>query len=241
MKMSESKNEIFKALNSFRTKLKQPKKDKTNPFFKSNYVDLSGVTKAIDEALEDTGLAFFQNPVKLETPNQVGIETIITHSSGQFIEFDPFVVPVGGKHDAQAFGSAKTYASRYSLATAFGVTDSVDDDGNSASANSQPSRQGNYANRPRQTRTSTTTKVPTAQQLQEAKQKAEAEKARNKIKLMAREFDKATGTKPGTTLQMACEIKNVDIKTNSMAELTKVGKYLKEKLDERSNEGVEND
>lgn len=224
MKMSESKNEIFKALNSFRTKLKQPKKDKTNPFFKSNYVDLSGVTKAIDEALEDTGLAFFQNPVKSETPNQVGIETIITHSSGQFIEFDPFVVPVGGKHDAQAFGSAKTYASRYSLATAFGVTDGVDDDGNAT----QPT---NQRQAPQNIKKSN----------QELKQKAEAEKARNKIKLMAREFDKATGTKPGTTLQMACEIKNVDIKTNSMAELTKVGKYLKEKLDERSNEGVEND
>lgn len=224
MKMSESKNEIFKALNSFRTKLKQPKKDKTNPFFKSNYVDLSGVTKAIDEALEDTGLAFFQNPVNSETPNQVGIETIITHSSGQFIEFDPFVVPVGGKHDAQAFGSAKTYASRYSLATAFGVTDGVDDDGNAT----QPT---NQRQAPQNIKKSN----------QELKQKAEAEKARNKIKLMAREFDKATGTKPGTTLQMACEIKNVDIKTNSMAELTKVGKYLKEKLDERSNEGVEND
>ena len=225
MEMSESKNEIFKALNSFRTKLKQPKKDKTNPFFKSNYVDLSGVTKAIDEALEDTGLAFFQNPVKTETPNQVGIETIITHSSGQFIEFDPFVVPVGGKHDAQAFGSAKTYASRYSLATAFGVTDSVDDDGNATQPTNQ--RQAKPQNIKKQN--------------QESKQKAEAEKARNKIKLMAHEFDKATGTKPGTTLQMVCEIKNVDIKTNSMAELTKVGKYLKEKLDERSNEGVEND
>ena len=223
--MSDSKNEIFKALNSFRTKLKQPKKDKTNPFFKSNYVDLSGVTKAIDEALEDTGLAFFQNPVKTETPNQVGIETIITHSSGQFIEFDPFVVPVGGKHDAQAFGSAKTYASRYSLATAFGVTDSVDDDGNATQPTNQ--RQAKPQNIKKQN--------------QESKQKVEAEKARNKIKLMAREFDKATGTKPGTTLQMVCEIKNVDIKTNSMAELTKVGKYLKEKLDERSNEGVEND
>ena len=224
MKMSESKNEIFKALNSFRTKLKQPKKDKTNPFFKSNYVDLSGVTKAIDEALEDTGLAFFQNPVKSETPNQVGIETIITHSSGQFIEFDPFVVPAGGKHDAQAFGSAKTYASRYSLATAFGVTDGVDDDGNATQT-------ANQRQAPQNIKKSN----------QELKQKAEAEKARNKIKLMALEFDKATGTKPGTTLQMACEIKNVDIKTNSMAELTKVGKYLKEKLDERSNEGVEND
>ena len=205
--------------------MKQPKKDKTNPFFKSNYVDLSGVTKAIDEALEDTGLAFFQNPVKTETPNQVGIETIITHSSGQFIEFDPFVVPVGGKHDAQAFGSAKTYASRYSLATAFGVTDSVDDDGNATQPTNQ--RQAKPQNIKKQN--------------QESKQKVEAEKARNKIKLMAREFDKATGTKPGTTLQMVCEIKNVDIKTNSMAELTKVGKYLKEKLDERSNEGVEND
>ena len=224
MEMSNEKNEIFKALNNFRTKLKQPKKDKDNPFFRSTYVDLSGVTKAIDEALEDTGLAFFQNPVNSETPNQVGIETIITHSSGQFIEFDPFVVPVGGKHDAQAFGSAKTYASRYSLATAFGVTDGVDDDGNAT----QPT---NQRQAPQNIKKSN----------QELKQKAEAEKARNKIKLMAREFDKATGTKPGTTLQMACEIKNVDIKTNSMAELTKVGKYLKEKLDERSNEGVEND
>lgn len=220
MEMSNEKDEIFKALNNFRTKLKQPKKDKTNPFFKSNYVDLSGVTKAVDEALEDTGLAFFQNPVKSETPNQVGIETIITHSSGQFIEFDPFVVPVGGKHDAQAFGSAKTYASRYSLATAFGVTDSVDDDGNA---------------------TQTAKPQNIKKQNQESKQKVEAEKARNKIKLMAREFDKATGTKPGTTLQMVCEIKNVDIKTNSMTELTKVGKYLKEKLDEKSNEGVAND
>lgn len=226
MEMSESKNEIFKALNIFRTKLKQPKKDKTNPFFKSNYVDLSGVTKAVDEALEDTGLAFFQNPVKSETPNQVGIKTIITHSSGQFIEFDPFVVPVGGKHDAQAFGSAKTYASRYSLATAFGVTDSVDDDGNATQlTKNNNQRQPQNIKKPNQ----------------ESKQKVEAEKARKKIKLMAREFDKVTGTKPGTTLQMVCEIKNVDIKTNSMTELTKVGKYLKEKLDEKSNEGVAND
>lgn len=227
MEMSNEKDEIFKALNNFRTKLKQPKKDKPNPFFKSDYVDLSGVTKAVDEALKDTGLAFFQNPVKSETPNQVGIETIITHSSGQFIEFDPFVVPVGGKHDAQAFGSAKTYASRYSLATAFGVTDSVDDDGNAT----QPTNQ-------RQIKPQNIKK-----QNQESKQKVKDEKtkverARNKIKLMAREFDKATGTKPGTTLQMACEIKNVDIKTNSMTELTKVGEYLKEKL---GNEGVAND
>ncbi|POH13404.1 hypothetical protein BGL41_04590 [Fructilactobacillus sanfranciscensis] len=226
MEMSNEKNEIFKALNNFRTKLKQPKKDKTNPFFRSTYVDLSGVTKAVDEALKDTGLAFFQNPVKSEIPNQVGIKTIITHSSGQFIEFDPFVVPVGGKHDAQAFGSAKTYASRYSLATAFGVTDSVDDDGNATKTTKN--------NNQRQTQS-------IKKQNQESEQKEKVERARNKIKSMAREFDKVTGTKPGATLQMVCEIKNVDIKTNSMTELTKVGEYLKEKLDEKSNEGVAND
>lgn len=217
MEMSNEKNEIFKALNNFRTKLKQPKKDKDNPFFRSTYVDLSGVTKAIDEALEDTGLAFFQNPVNSETPNQVGIETIITHSSGQFIEFDPFVVPVGGKHDAQAFGSAKTYASRYSLATAFGVTDSVDDDGNSASTNSQPSRQGNYTNRPRQTRTSTTTKVPTAQELQEAKTTIAKKEA---------ELDKLSNLTAGTTTSRVIERYGYDVDTAGAAMIKKVNSFL---------------
>ncbi|POH18619.1 ERF family protein [Fructilactobacillus sanfranciscensis] len=217
MEMSNEKDKLFNALNNFRTKLKQPKKDKTNPFFKSNYVDLSGVTKAVDEALEDTGLAFFQNPVKSETPNQVGIKTIITHSSGQFIEFDPFVVPVGGKHDAQAFGSAKTYASRYSLATAFGVTDSVDDDGNSASNNSQPSRQGNYANRPRQTRTSTTTKVPTAQQLQEAKTTIAEKEA---------ELDKLSNLTAGNTNSRVIERYGYNVDTADAEMIKKVNSFL---------------
>ena len=223
MEMSESKNEIFKALNNFRTKLKQPKKDKDNPFFRSTYVDLSGVTKAIDEALEDTGLAFFQNPVKSETPNQVGIETIITHSSGQFIEFDPFVVPVGGKHDAQAFGSAKTYASRYSLATAFGVTDSVDDDGNSASTNSQPSRQGNYTNRPRQTRTSTTTKVPTAQQFPTAQQLQEA---KTTIAEKEAELDKLSNLTAGTTTSRVIERYGYNVDTADAEMMKKVNSFL---------------
>lgn len=224
MEMSNEKNEIFKALNNFRTKLKQPKKDKDNPFFRSTYVDLSGVTKAIDEALEDTGLAFFQNPVKSETPNQVGIETIITHSSGQFIEFDPFVVPVGGKHDAQAFGSAKTYASRYSLATAFGVTDSVDDDGNSASTNSQPSRQGNYTNRPRQTRTSTTTKVPTAQELQEAKTTIAKKEA---------ELDKLSNLTAGATTSRVIKRYGYDVDTADAAMIKKVNSFLNTEINKQ--------
>ncbi|MCT2883007.1 ERF family protein, partial [Lentilactobacillus buchneri] len=46
-------------------------------------------------------------------------------------QFDPLNVPVG-KNDAQAFGSAETYARRYTLSAVFGVTSDVDDDGNSA-------------------------------------------------------------------------------------------------------------
>ncbi|MCT2882993.1 ERF family protein, partial [Lentilactobacillus buchneri] len=46
-------------------------------------------------------------------------------------QFDPLNVPVG-KNDAQAFGSAETYARRYTLSAVFGVTSDVDDDGNQA-------------------------------------------------------------------------------------------------------------
>lgn len=244
MEMSEEKNEIFKGLNIFRKKLKQPVKDKTNPFFRSTYVDLSGVTKSIDEALDGTGLAYFQNPVANAPTNSVGVETIITHESGQYIKCDPFIAPVmpnkKGNRTAQEFGSAKTYASRYSLASAFGISDGVDDDGNSASTNSQSSGKGNYANRPHQNIGSNNNQKPNQSQKsnQASKQENTIVNARNKIKLMAIEFDKETGTKPGTTLQMACELQNVDINTNNMAELTKVGKYLKEKLDGQKKEGL---
>ncbi|MCT3557248.1 single-stranded DNA-binding protein [Lentilactobacillus buchneri] len=128
MKTSESISEIAKGLNEVRKNIKQPEKSANNPFFKSKYVMLEGVVDAIDKALPK-GFTYTQEVTS--DGNQISVSTILLHESGQYIQFDPLNVPVT-KNDAQAFGSAETYARRYTLSAVFGVTSDVDDDGNSA-------------------------------------------------------------------------------------------------------------
>jgi hypothetical protein len=59
------------------------------------------------------------------------VETTFIHESGEVMESGLFHVPAS-KHDAMGFGSALTYARRYSLMTACGIS-SEDDDGVAAS------------------------------------------------------------------------------------------------------------
>lgn len=130
MNKSESIAEIAKALSSFQGEVKQPLKDKDNPFFKSKYVPLENVVEAITEISAKHGLSFLQYPVNQES--RVGIITILMHSSGEFIETEPiFATPA--KQDAQATGSVITYLKRYALSAVFGITSDQDDDGNNAS------------------------------------------------------------------------------------------------------------
>lgn len=104
------------------------KKDSANPFFKSRYADLSSVDAAIGPVAAKYGLAYLQ--VSHERENAAAIETIIVHESGESYACGVVAVPVS-KADAQGFGSAMTYARRYSLSAAFGVCPE-DDDGNAA-------------------------------------------------------------------------------------------------------------
>ena len=105
-------------------------KDKTNPAFKSKYADLGSVMEAIKPALVKQGLFFSQTTH--EQPGGVCIETVLHHESGEQMSFGKLFVPAS-KQDAQGYGSALTYARRYSLMTAFGVAPE-DDDGNAAVA-----------------------------------------------------------------------------------------------------------
>jgi hypothetical protein len=104
------------------------KKDSNNPFFKSKYADLKSVDAAISGPAADNGLAYVQ--VSHNLPDHAAIETVIIHSSGETMSCGIVAVPVS-KDDAQGFGSAMTYARRYSLSAAFGVCPE-DDDGNAA-------------------------------------------------------------------------------------------------------------
>lgn len=111
-------------------------KSANNPHFKSKYADLGAVIDAIKPALVEQGLFFTQQPAQCD--GGVAVETVLRHASGEAISLGTVVVPVN-KNDAQAYGSALTYARRYGLVTAFGVP-TEDDDGNAAVAGGQSSK-----------------------------------------------------------------------------------------------------
>jgi hypothetical protein len=134
MKMSESIANISKALASFQKEVKQPVKDGTNPHFKSKYITLDGTVKAIHDCAPNHGLSYTQMPITTE--NGVGVVTLIMHESGEFIQFEPFTLPME-KKTAQGAGSGITYAKRYALSAAFGIVSDLDDDGNEATANAK--------------------------------------------------------------------------------------------------------
>lgn len=137
---SENLDKLFKGMNAFRSQLKQPIKDAENPFFKSNYVTLEGVQNAIDAGIKGTGLAYTQI-VKNDDNGNVGVETIITHESGQYLTTGVLALRPE-KATPQGYGSTITYAKRYQLASAFGVSSDIDDDGNAGSFKTQA--KGNY-------------------------------------------------------------------------------------------------
>lgn len=116
------------ALVKAQSEMSGAKKDKANPFFKSKYADLASVDEAIGAVASKHGLGYIQ--IAHERENAAAIETIIIHESGEAYSCGIVSCPVS-KADAQGYGSATTYARRYSLSAAFGVCPE-DDDGNAA-------------------------------------------------------------------------------------------------------------
>jgi hypothetical protein len=100
-----------------------------NPHFKSKYVDLAGCVEAVIDSLNSNGIALIQRTTEDQTG--VTVETVFLHESGEMLECGKLHVPAS-KQDAQGFGSALTYARRYSLMSACGIAPE-DDDGNAAS------------------------------------------------------------------------------------------------------------
>lgn len=139
MKTSESIAEINKALVGFHNDIKQPLKDKANPFFKSKYVPLENIAEVIDEVAPKHGLAYLQEAFTTDT-GQTGVVTRLVHESGEFYETEPLVLNAD-KNNAQGQGSVITYARRYQLASLFGITSDEDDDGNKASENAPSYKQ----------------------------------------------------------------------------------------------------
>jgi len=109
-------------------------KTSTNPHFRSKYVDLAGCIEAVVDALNAAGIALIQRTS--EDSTGVTVETVFVHESGEMMECGKLHVPAS-KQDAQGYGSALTYARRYSLMAAAGIAPE-DDDGNAASKTPAP-------------------------------------------------------------------------------------------------------
>lgn len=101
-------------------------KTSTNPHFKSKYADLAACVEAVIDSLNANGIGLVQKNHESETG--VIVETIFVHESGEQMDGGRLYVPAS-KHDPQGYGSALSYARRYSLMAACGIAPE-DDDGN---------------------------------------------------------------------------------------------------------------
>lgn len=126
--MSDFDN-LYEALAETQNNIEQPKKDASNPMFKSSYVTLDAVINAIVKARKASGAKFFFTNV---VQDGVMITRIIGYGETLDLAGSKVANDLGnrGTNSAQAEGSALTYARRYSLSMAFGIASDVDDDGN---------------------------------------------------------------------------------------------------------------
>jgi hypothetical protein len=109
-------------------------KTATNPHFRTKYADLSACVEAVIDALNENGIALIQKNHLDETG--VTVETVFVHESGETLDCGKLHVPAA-KSDPQGYGSALTYARRYSLMAACGIAPE-DDDGNAAQRKPEP-------------------------------------------------------------------------------------------------------
>ena len=130
MSMSPTIGKLAGALSKAQGSISTALKNKENLFLKSSYSTLTAVWDACRDALVANELSVVQNPQFEGT--QLVLETILMHSSGEFIISK---LPLSPKDKtSQAQGSAITYARRYALASMVGIcpheNSPEEDDGN---------------------------------------------------------------------------------------------------------------
>jgi len=103
-------------------------KSSTNPHFRSKYADLAACIEAVIGSLNNQGIYLMQ--LTEEHEGGVKVSTVFIHESGEQMSGGSLFMPAT-KQDAQGFGSALSYARRYSLMAACGIAPE-DDDGNQA-------------------------------------------------------------------------------------------------------------
>lgn len=118
--MKEIAAALVKAQKAFGPALKTS----TNPHFRNKYAALDACIEAVIDALNDNGIMLMQQTSLCE--DGVIVETLFIHESGEMMGGGKLHVPAA-KQDPQGYGSALTYAKRYSLQSACGIAPEDDD------------------------------------------------------------------------------------------------------------------
>lgn len=127
-------SKLAEALAKAQAEFQPAEKDKVNPHFGSRFASLGSITKATRAALTKNGLAVSQHPGRTQTG--VTCESVLRHPGGETLSATA-EVPFASVN-AQAYGSALTYARRYSYAALLQIEIDEDDDANAASAPPMP-------------------------------------------------------------------------------------------------------
>lgn len=120
--------DIAAALAKAQSNMQNATLNKVNPHFKSKYADLAAIRDAAIPALAAEGIAVVQEIATREFGPVV--VTRLLKGEEEIVSECPVIV--GANCKPQEFGSALTYARRYSLASIVGISAEEDDDANAA-------------------------------------------------------------------------------------------------------------
>jgi hypothetical protein len=143
MTRSESITHLATALAKAQAEMPVAVFDATNPFLKSKYASLGAVIQSSRPILAKHKLSLVQFPISggpnLGLANAtgngstdcVGVESILTHESGEFVSERILILLTEekGKSRVQSTGSTLTYLRRYSWASILGMYSDEDSDG----------------------------------------------------------------------------------------------------------------
>lgn len=144
---------VYTALAAAQLAMDPVKKGAMNPAFKGEgkpkgtaYADLADVVQAVRGALNENGLAFFHQILRLDG-DQV-MRTVLVHGDSE-TRIDCDVPLIVDRNNMQGMKSATTYAKRIGLESVTGVAPE-DDDGNAASAAAPQKQEQRRSEPPRQ-------------------------------------------------------------------------------------------
>lgn len=131
MRTSDSTANIAPALSLFLAGLTNPPKTEEVKAGQKHYsfAPLPDILDQVREDLGECGLGLTMEGVN--DGYMVGSRALMMHTSGEWIEFGPLMLPAG--ETAQTYGSALTYSRRYLICAILNIAADEDDDGAKAS------------------------------------------------------------------------------------------------------------